>query len=308
VADPPVLAVQPTQGLANRLRVVSSCRVLARYSGRRFELCWRAGPGFSSDDVGQLFENTFRRADPEVFGRRDERALHLFDFFSMPQPGRWRKKPVEVLRRIFDVEAVPVVTYTGCLPWPELFHRADVGAHLGNYQEDYTRAAREWVPVPSIRGAVAGITAGFNGRTVGVHVRRGDALGTPTDRYRKSTDRAFTALMDLELERNPDVSFFLATDCEETESRFRARYRDAVIVNEKKRFVASVLGMPKDNQRDAVVDMFALARTCKIFGNNYSSFSKFAAVIGGISWEAALESKDPLSPGGSVPFGPSPGV
>ena len=95
--------------------------------------------------------------------------------------------------------------------------------------------------------------------------------------------------MDAELAAEPRTNFFLATDCAAAEERFRQHYGEAVMVNGEKRFVPSVPGRPKDNQRDAVIDMFTLARTRKILGNNASSFSRMAADIGGIGYERVLE-------------------
>jgi hypothetical protein len=105
----------------------------------------------------------------------------------------------------------------------------------------------------------------------------------------RSTDAAFFAYMDAELVAEPRTNFLLATDSAETEERFRERYGEAVMVNRDKRFVPSVANQPKDNQRDAVIDMFALARTRKILRNNYSSFSEMAAEIGGIRSKTVLE-------------------
>src|SRR5215203_7567240 len=107
--------------------------------------------------------------------------------------------------------------------------------------------------------------------------------------FRRSVDAAFFAYMDAELVAEPRTNFFLATGCAATEERFRERYGEAVMVNRDKRFVPSVPEQPKDNQRDAVIDMFALARTQKILGNNYSTFSPMAAKIGGIGFERVLE-------------------
>ena len=108
-------------------------------------------------------------------------------------------------------------------------------------------------------------------------------------KYRRSSGVAFIAHMDAERVAEPRTNFFLATDCAATEERFRERYREAVIVNRDKRFVPSVLGQPKGNQRDAVIDLFALARTRKILGTPESTFSQMAAEIGGIKLQKVLE-------------------
>ena len=97
------------------------------------------------------------------------------------------------------------------------------------------------------------------------------------------------AAMNRERRADPDVAFFLATDCAETEERFRGSYGAALVTNPAKRFVPSVLGQPKDNQYDAVIDLFTLARTQRILGTYFSTFSMVAAVLGGIERENVVD-------------------
>jgi hypothetical protein len=147
--------------------------------------------------------------------------------------------------------------------------------------------------VRRIRRAVDRVAAGFGANTVGVHIRRGDAWH-PGARpaYRRSPDAAFMAAMDRELEADPDTMFFLATDAADTEERFRERYGSALLTNRKKTFVASNPSKPKENQRDAVIDLFALARTRRVLGSHFSSFSKFAAVLGAVPYHDIVEGAD----------------
>jgi hypothetical protein len=93
--------------------------------------------------------------------------------------------------------------------------------------------------------------------------------------------------MDRLLAADACTTFFLATDSHETEERFRSRYGSALFTNADKRFVPSLPGEPKENQRDAVIDLFALARTRHILGSHYSTFSRMAAALGGVRLEVA---------------------
>jgi hypothetical protein len=107
--------------------------------------------------------------------------------------------------------------------------------------------------------------------------------------YRRSTDAAFMARLDRIVRSRPASSFFLATDSETTQEFFRDRYGDRILADLEKRFVPSVYNERKDNQRDAAVDLFALARTRLILGSHYSTFSQSAALLGGVRLRVVVE-------------------
>jgi hypothetical protein len=77
----------------------------------------------------------------------------------------------------------------------------------------------------------------------------------------------------------PDARFFLATDCPQTEAEIRAIFGARVITRPR---VAS--RDTRGGMLDAVVDLFALARTSRILGSYYSTFSETAASLGRINW------------------------
>jgi len=295
--DIPRLIVRPRGGLANRMQVITSFQILAKYSGRSFELCWGPSQSWSDEDLGDLFENDFPRVPLDEFESYSEDGLDLHNagrIVTQSKKNTWEWREGSGMHQVFDLAAFPVVTYSGY--HRSIWHLRDRAARarlFPNFESDYLATLKEWSPVPSIRNEVERLSASFGPHTVGVHIRRGDAWDypstSPASRVRLSTDAAFMARMDAELEAEPHTNFFLATDSAATEKRFREHYGEAVMVNRDKRFVPSVPEQPKDNQRDAVIDMFALARTQKILANNYSTFSPMAAKIGGIGFERVLE-------------------
>ena len=294
--DIPRLIVRPTAGLGNRMRVITSFQILARYLGRGFELCWAPSAGWSDEDLGDLFENDYPRVPLDEFESYSDDGLDLHNGGRIVGPfseRTWEWREGSGMHQVFDLAAFPVVTYSGWHRCDWLLDPATRARLFPNFETDYLATLKEWNPVPSIRDEVERLSARFGPHTVGVHIRRGDAWGYPSaslaSQFRRSPDVAFLARMDAELEAEPHTNFFLATDSAATEERFRERYGEALIVNRDKRFVPSVPMRPKDNQRDAVIDMFALARTRKILGNNKSSFSRMAAGIGGIRLEIVLE-------------------
>jgi hypothetical protein len=290
----PRLIVRPRAGLANRMRVITSFQILARCSGRLFELCWAPSNGWSDEDLNVLFENGFPRVPLDEFERYCQNGLALHKAVrrtvGRANERTWKGREGSGMDQVFDLETFPVVTYTGDARCDRLVDPATRARLLPHFESAYRVSVKEWRPVPSIRAKVESLAANFGAHTVGVHIRRGDAWDSPrASGFRRSSDAAFFARMDAELEAEPRTNFFLATDSAATEERFRERYREAVMVNRDKTFVPSVRRRPKDNQRDAVIDMFALARTRKILGNNYSSFSRMAADIGGIEVQRVLE-------------------
>jgi hypothetical protein len=125
--------------------------------------------------------------------------------------------------------------------------------------------------LPELEAAVAAVP--LPEPMIGVHIRRGD----DPERFGRSQDGHFQALMTALLERRPDVRFFLATNCAETEARFRDAFGDRIVTQPKQLPArATASGM-----REAVVDLGLLARTSAILGNCGSSFSRVAALLGG---------------------------
>lgn len=250
--------------------------------------------GWSEEDLADLFENDFPRIDPTEFDELRVESLRLDEAVRLGQsPEEPRCEWVFGVQVVdlFDREQYPIVTYKGCQAFDRLVTRTMRDALFPDYRAQYEGAARQLVPVPGIARRIEKVVENFADDTIGVHIRRGDAVLSRAHgwKFRRSSDAAFLGAIDRELQSNPDVRFFLATDSEETQEVFCRRYGRAIVTNTEKEFVSSLPGQPKANQRDAVIDMMVLARTKRILGTYYSSFSKFAALIGGIGWEAIVE-------------------
>jgi hypothetical protein len=286
-----LIAVRPIGGLCNRLRVISSFQVLARDTGRELGVCWVPSKGFSDEDLSELFENDLVRIENAEFDELCADGLCLHEAISAGWGGErtWRGDPTAGMGEILDRTATPLVTYHGVHALDGLVGSA--AAQLpDSFAADYLVELRSWRPIAPLRRVVDELAATFDSRTVGVHARRGDAVIHPRmGRYfRQSSDAEFFARMDRLLRDDPGTTFFLATDSAETDARFRERYGSVVRTNRAKRFVESVPAQPKENQRDAVVDLFTLARTRHVLGTCYSSFSRAAADLGDLSLEVVL--------------------
>ncbi|NOY66523.1 MAG: hypothetical protein GXP13_03825 [Gammaproteobacteria bacterium] len=109
------------------------------------------------------------------------------------------------------------------------------------------------------------------GEYVGVHIRRADH-GVAIER---SPVELFIAAMDLEVARDPNIRFFLATDCKDTEDRLKLVFSKRIFTH-KKSSLDRGDGLAIE---DAVIDLYCLASASKIIGSYSSSFSETAAQI-----------------------------
>jgi hypothetical protein len=236
----PRLIVRPTQGLANRLRAISSFQILARYSGRIFELCWAPSNGWSNEDLSALLENDLCRVSIKEFERHCRNGLALHEacrILGRDDRGKptWEWREGSGMHQVFELENFPVVAYSGQARCDTLVDRTTRARLLPHFESAYRASVKEWRPVPSIRAKVEKLAATFGPHSVGVHIRRGDHLaGSRRSGFKRSSDDAFFARMDAELAAESRTNFFLATDSAATEERFRERYREAVIVNPDK--------------------------------------------------------------------------
>lgn len=280
--------MRPANGLANRLRGVTSGLAVARVLGLRFAIRWEPGPGFSDEGFGELFANEFELWDGERYAQAlSGGALAVSRWLgwkdSVPAaPGFDPRRALREIRRrglVFDHAFHD-------LDW--LLAQRGVSG-LRRIRHERRRACRELVPAPAIAARVETFAREhFAGRSVvGVHVRRGDALESRrAEQHRVSSDEAFAAALSAEVARDPAIHFFLATDCEKTQRAFEERFPQRVVFT-RKPFPESVLHAPKPGQADALVDMLLLARTRCVIGTNASTFGMMAAKLGGIRFRAA---------------------
>ena len=165
------------------------------------------------------------------------------------------------------------------------------GAYLRSWSPFYEQwephaPAEFFRPVPLLQERVEEITHQFH-HAIGVHIRRGDHK--PARKY--SPTAMFMERVRAELERVPDTQVFLATDDPEAEAEMRAEFGKAIVTRAK----ASLNRAEIKAQQDAVVDLYCLAATQRIYGSFASSFSRAAAELGGIPRETvSLHQGEPL--------------
>ena len=109
---------------------------------------------------------------------------------------------------------------------------------------------------------------------VSVHIRRTDQVTSIA--YSKTEN--FIQLMNREIDADPNVKFFLATDDKEEEALLRKTFPGRIVSNENRTLRRDSL----DGMYDALLDLYCLSSCKKIIGSYYSSFTDTAAALGNI--------------------------
>lgn len=141
---------------------------------------------------------------------------------------------------------------------------------LGSYEpQDVAECFR---PLPKFLKRVEETAAQFSENTLGVHIRRTDnresILHSPLRAFRKRIERF--------LDEEEDGKVFLCTDDGEVKSYLQKLFGPRILFRRNVLSRSSLTGM-----EEAVVDLWSLARTGRVVGSYYSSFSNTAAELGG---------------------------
>ena len=130
-----------------------------------------------------------------------------------------------------------------------------------------------FIPQKYLTQRILRTTDKFN-NTIGIHIRKSDH---ETSKKFSTTDK-FVDLINQEIEINPSVTFFLSTDDNTTKESLLTRYPGRISYNE----ISDYDRNSSTAVMDAVVDLYCLSKTKKLYGSHHSSFSQVASEIGGI--------------------------
>ncbi len=262
-----VLIVLPMGGLANRLRVLASAKLMAEVTRRKFLVRWWPTPKKCNAAWSDLFVNTLNQYPPRLLKYRER---------FQPDQVKWlipfrQPEVIPELENIFrsDIPIV-VIKYFGLFKPQELAE-----PDFDSFRSQFYRSL---IPIPLIRDAVANIlTQQFaNHEVIGVHIRRTD-LGQilKASPQEVSPTTAFIEAMEKVLAGNPKEKFFLATDHLNEEQMFKAHFLDKLIVFGKSE-------VNRDTTRgiqEALIDWLLLSKTSMIIRSHRSSFSAESAVV-----------------------------
>ena len=258
-------------GLGNRMRVAAATASLAPHVKGKVAALWMPqwGMGCRFDDLFQPYHEAnqvlrdatrterFLTARPRPRNLFLSRYLHKVVF----RDTIYSHQVTDLCHQQFDfadwANRGPVLLWSwwDFFPWePQLLSRL-------------------FRPLPALALRIDERTASFSPHTIGVHIRRTDNQQS----IEESPTELFFEAIDDELAQHDDTRVYLATDDEPSKQLLRQRYGDHRIITATHQAVRDTT----DGIQDALVEMYALSRTCHIYGSSGSSFSEIAARLKG---------------------------
>lgn len=129
-------------------------------------------------------------------------------------------------------------------------------------------------PTDELQARIDAVTSSWKEEyVVGLHIRRTDNAGSITG----SPNEFFYHAIESEIKEHPKAKFYVASDDEMVKQDLQDKYGERIITIPLCLKRSSVKGM-----KDAVVDLFCLGSTHKIYGSKSSTYSMFAAKLFGI--------------------------
>jgi hypothetical protein len=286
IAQDKIIFIKPTQGLSNRLLLIDSAYAFAKINNfNKIKLCWSFSEGFSDESFEELFDV---KSLPEDFYLIDDKEYEeaSLNFLNLNTCVYQDK---ESLKYIFNTDRGSLFeeistasfchNYFASLDWIFEISLPERNLFIKKYIRPNKKLIEE---IESLQ---------IKQDYVGLHIRRGDAINSPwSDYFNQSSIESFR-----QIAKDSRSKIFLSTDCEETQKEFLEKHSDKIIVNKNKKFVDKniTINDRKNYQKDAVIDLFCLSKTRKLFGTNWSTFSQVASIIG--SNQLEITKKNPLS-------------
>ena len=274
-----IIVFVPQAGLCNRMRSIASAVNLSVHLDRNLEIIW-----LTDNYLNCPFNYLFRPL-PSI------RVIHpskITKYFYMEKKditpkirNRFKKLAVigsswiyqnimhdTIMRNpdFYDVKSIDIVEKIAVTKRPLLMTWRSFYSNLKNNSYSFFQ------PIDELENKINERTADFTDSTIGIHLRRSDneksILNSPLSLFE-------SAISD-EIEMNPKVNFYLASDSREEKQYLKQVFGSRIITNFEKAERHNIQGM-----QAALIDLYSLSRTCKIYGSYWSSFSRVAAEISG---------------------------
>ncbi len=266
-----MIYLQPHSGLANRIRVIVSGLNFSDKVKQPVILIWR-----KDDSLFSEFTDLFEPIDKMILKKYNRWAGILNGFQNRGLLNRIFCRIFSIDFCLFDRDLKEFVWSTGSnninlskIP-KKVTHFYFHTCHEFYFDSAYLKFLQ---PTKTIRDNIESNIVRFNKKTIGVHIRRTDHFGSILE----SPLESFIEVMRKDIAEDKDINYFLATDDKEVEIILKELFKDKIIIYEKEYSRTSVKGI-----QDAVVDLYSLSATSKIYGSFFSSFSDVASRIGNI--------------------------
>ena len=256
-------------GLCNRLRAMAAGIKACEENNETMRVIWNVDKGCKA-----RFEELFI-LDNEKGGRYIESISastwkeELKIRYACRQPVEKQKMKYHIYTDYRDFIALHPKYWDGCI--------------LRTCSNFYGGQIFEWLkPKSNIQCEIDEIVRQYPRNIIGVHIRRTDN----EESISKSPITAFEGALNKEIAKDIKVKFYIATDDLAVREYFVTRYGEYILYN---KITNKVTRSTREGMKEAVIDLYALSNTKKIFGSYWSSFSDCASDIGRIPLEIIMQ-------------------
>jgi hypothetical protein len=255
-----MIRFQAIYGLCNRMRGIVGAIELARITARDLELYWIA-----DKDLPAEFDDLFINI----------KVLKALVYNTSSIKNLFLPKVIKVLtkQKIFSEHKIHSYIEQGG-DMVSLVNSHTVFNFKSYLNVCYTSKGYDvFEPVKRMQDQIDELTAKFDNNTYGVHIRRSDNK----ESISYSPDELFLEEIRSVIAINPLSLFYIASDDLDIKKLLIAEFGDKILTN----MDAVTRNSVEDIER-AVVELYALSRTVRIYGSYWSSFSETASYIGNV--------------------------
>ena len=262
----------PSGGLANRMRAIASGLSLAKHTNSRLTVLWQKDKGLYAD-----FTDIFKSEDLPFNLKKFPSLIYNFLYEVPRKKNLYIPSIINFLqgnKRIYQIPSrndFLKMAESDLKDFVKRKHDVMIMSGLEFYGYDPDIMKDLFKPTSTIIKRAKAII-GEKQPELAVQIRRTDNRQS----ILKSPLRLFEESINKEIEKNPNVRIFLATDDEEIKNSLSLRFPERIIFNRCKARRDTLNGIT-----DALAEMIIMAKCKKIYGSYYSSFSEVASQLYG---------------------------
>lgn len=271
--------LKPLLGLANRLLLINSTYSFAKQFGfDGIKICWENSSGFSSNKFVDLLHTSISNLSvpyidfisSEEYAQYEDRYLSLDDFITQDEYTlRYSYRPSRYSLFQFIIQNTFCYASFACLDYifPDEIKIDNIFLQSLQISDHLLKRFNDYLLPPD---------------TVGVHIRKGDALHSPHSyKYTGATTQNYIDLINYVIDTD---TIFLSTDCQKTQDKIVEACPTKKIFTTNKPFVNTALTplSNKDHQDHACLDFMLFTKCKHVYGTQFSTFAKTATKINDI--------------------------
>lgn len=266
----PNLTIEPTGGIANRMRSLLSAIAFSRKHKYTLTVNW-----IENDELNCPLEQMFEINFPLKIIQNKHLSLNIRSTFEKEIKSKYYNIFFDMFKHNTGVcfKEKNGDSYEDVMNLQKYFSKGQ-NIYIQTcfaFHPEYLEEMETISFAEAIQKRIQNATKPFTNDTVGLHIRRTDHGAA----IENSNDDKFIAVIEKNILDNPNSSFFLSTDDSLVESNLKTRFGKKIITNPKEFSRNSNQGI-----YDALVDLGCLSECRTIYGSFISSFSEFASAFG----------------------------